>query len=143
MEETEKAFEDVGAKESPGNPQIGLDKAGSPGLDEAGSPLLSLGVQDRENEYVAKLDASNDERMGEERIQTTKTLAEKTVNCEDLNQTSGDIFEKTHLGAVWDVFRRQDVPKLIEYLKTHWKDFGKIETSVNEFVSLINFFHDH
>ncbi|KAE9459013.1 hypothetical protein C3L33_09089, partial [Rhododendron williamsianum] len=113
IEKTEKAFEDVGAKESPGNPQIGLDKARS--------PVLSLGVRDRENEYEAKLDASDDD----EGIKTTKTLVEKTIDCEDLNQASGDIFEKTHLGAVWDVFRRQDVPKLIEYLKAHWKDFGK------------------
>ncbi|XP_058222715.1 E3 ubiquitin-protein ligase JMJ24 [Rhododendron vialii] len=123
IENTEKAFEDVGAKESPGNPQIGLDKAGS--------PLLSLGVRDRENEYEAKLDASDDD----EGIKTTKTLVEKTINCEDLNQASGDIFEKTHLGAVWDVFRRQDVSKLIEYLKAHWKDFGKSETSIDEFAT--------
>ncbi|KAF7113343.1 hypothetical protein RHSIM_Rhsim07G0183200 [Rhododendron simsii] len=123
IEKTEKAFEDVGAKESPGNPQIGLDKAGS--------PLLSLGVLDRENEYEAKLDASDND----EGIKTTKTLVEKTINCEDLNQASGDIFEKTHLGAVWDVFRRQDVSKLIEYLKAHWKDFGKSETSIEEFAT--------
>ncbi|KAG5541472.1 hypothetical protein RHGRI_021331 [Rhododendron griersonianum] len=123
IEKTEKAFEDVGAKESPGNPQIGLDKARS--------PVLSLGVRDRENEYEAKLDASDDD----EGIKTTKTLVEKTIDCEDLNQASGDIFEKTHLGAVWDVFRRQDVPKLIEYLKAHWKDFGKSETSIDEFAT--------
>lgn len=135
IDNTQKAFEDVEAKETPGHPQSSLDKAGS--------PILSLGVQDREKEYEAKLDASDDERIGDEGIETTTSVVEKTVNCADLNRASGDIFEKTHLGAVWDVFRRQDVPKLIEYLRAHWKDFGKIETSINEFVSLINLVHDH
>ncbi|KAH7847344.1 hypothetical protein Vadar_024994 [Vaccinium darrowii] len=127
IDNTQKAFEDVEAKETPGHPQSSLDKAGS--------PILSLGVQDREKEYEAKLDASDDERIGDEGIETTTSVVEKTVNCADLNRASGDIFEKTHLGAVWDVFRRQDVPKLIEYLRAHWKDFGKIETSINEFAT--------
>lgn len=29
-----------------------------------------------------------------------------------------------HSGAQWDVFRRQDVPKLIEYLKRHYDEFS-------------------
>ncbi|KAI3890234.1 hypothetical protein MKX03_035170 [Papaver bracteatum] len=33
--------------------------------------------------------------------------------------------ENAPVGAIWDVFRRQDVPKLIEYLRVHGKEFKK------------------
>jgi len=34
--------------------------------------------------------------------------------------------EGNHGAAVWDIFRRQDVPKLIEYLQKHWREFHHI-----------------
>ncbi|GFZ02979.1 JmjC domain protein JMJ24 [Actinidia rufa] len=72
-------------------------------------------------------DTNMNKRMDREVIETSTTLEENTVNCEDLSRVSGEIFQNTHPGAVWDVFRRQDVPKLMEYLRVHWKDFGKTE----------------
>ncbi|XP_077227282.1 jmjC domain protein JMJ24 isoform X2 [Tasmannia lanceolata] len=33
------------------------------------------------------------------------------------------ISEKAHAGAIWDIFRKQDVPKLNEYLRLHWSEF--------------------
>ncbi|KAI8026024.1 Lysine-specific demethylase JMJ25 [Camellia lanceoleosa] len=79
-------FEEAEAKESPGSQQISLDEAG-------------------QNDCEAKLNAHNDERMDDQRIETTTTLEEKTVNCEDLNRASREIFEKTQPGALWDATR--------------------------------------
>ncbi|XAR52615.1 hypothetical protein NMG60_11020769 [Bertholletia excelsa] len=126
IEKIQRSLEENEAKESLESPQNCLD--------EAASPKLSCGVQNEQTENGAKLDANADERMEEQGIETTPTLAEKNLHCEDLNRTGGDIFENNSRGACWDVFHREDVPKLIEYLRVHWKDFGKTESLINECV---------
>ncbi|KAI5398548.1 hypothetical protein KIW84_064070 [Lathyrus oleraceus] len=52
------------------------------------------------------------------------------VNCEIPLRQNGVTSEITHPGVLWDVFRRQDVPKVTEYLKMHWKEFGKSDDIV-------------
>ncbi|XP_061372854.1 lysine-specific demethylase JMJ27 [Gastrolobium bilobum] len=48
--------------------------------------------------------------------------------------------EVVHGGAVWDIFRRQDVPKLIEYLRNHKKEFRHINNHPID--SVIHPIHD-
>ncbi|KAE9616313.1 putative transcription factor C2H2 family [Lupinus albus] len=72
----------------------------------------------------------------------------KTGNVESLeNNTSNknffqndDHLETQHGSAVWDIFRKQDVPKLMEYLKKHQKEFRHVNNlPVN---SVIHPIHD-
>lgn len=40
-------------------------------------------------------------------------------------------------GALWDIFRRQDVPKLTEYIKKHLNEFRGINNAPVRAVSII------
>ncbi|KAK9056327.1 hypothetical protein SSX86_027417 [Deinandra increscens subsp. villosa] len=81
---------------------------------------------------ISERGAKNDEEINADSIEddTTEILGisntdnEKALKCEDLNTISGETFTKSQPGAIWDIFRREDVPNLIQYMRLHWNEFG-------------------
>ncbi|CAN4087577.1 unnamed protein product [Withania somnifera] len=69
---------------------------------------------------------------------STNALALAVVNvAPEIKQDSAEV---ECGGAVWDIFRRQDVPKLIEYLQRHWSEFHHFNNA--PVASVIHPIHD-
>lgn len=91
-------------------------------LSNDGSPKLSLGEHEKQEEQDGLLDSVKEE--GTDNV--ANSMAEKElVSCEDLNGDTKNFSGESRPGAIWDVFRRQDVPKLLEFLKVHLEEFGR------------------
>ncbi|KAL8107908.1 E3 ubiquitin-protein ligase JMJ24 [Apium graveolens] len=91
-------------------------------LSNDGSPKLSLGEHEKQEEQEGHLDLVKEEATDNVAV----SMAEKElVSCEDLNGDTKNFSGESRPGAIWDVFRRQDVPKLLEFLKVHSKEFGR------------------
>lgn len=125
IEKIHKSFEDSEMKESLEDPQADLD--------EEGSPDILLGSQSVQNECGAEVDENENESMVDQGIETAD-VKENNVNCETSNREGEDVPERSDPGVLWDVFRRQDVPKVTDYLRIHWKEFGKPDEVSNDLV---------
>jgi lysine-specific demethylase 3 len=58
---------------------------------------------------------------------------ETNVGMLDNSLSCGDSLD----GALWDIFRREDVPKLEEYLKKHFREFRHVHCSPLEQVKSV------
>ncbi|KAK9673111.1 hypothetical protein RND81_12G147100 [Saponaria officinalis] len=78
-------------------------------------PLADMG--DRHQVCRANLDINISQPMDDTEC--------RSIDLERENMEREVISSSTRPGAVWDVFRREDISKLTDYLKAHWKsDMG-------------------
>lgn len=57
------------------------------------------------------------------------------LGIEGSNVMEDKFMEKAPAGALWDVFRREDTPKLVEYINMHREDFENADNIINDYVS--------
>ncbi|XP_065852548.1 E3 ubiquitin-protein ligase JMJ24-like isoform X2 [Euphorbia lathyris] len=120
------------------------------GLDDGRLPRLSNSAYDTQHDRPTGTDM--DERMVEDQrvgtstrfrednmvedqgVETNTRIEEDDERMED-QKLWKDAENTSHPGVRWDVFRRQDAPKLIKYLQKHYKDLGKPDNLGNNFVT--------
>ncbi|PKI51517.1 lysine-specific demethylase JMJ25 [Punica granatum] len=84
---------------------------------EGTSSGFRLNGHDAREDDSGYLAANESETINHKENESTIITEEKNFDEENP--------ESTTLGVLWDVFRRQDVTKLIEYLQMYWEEFGK------------------
>ncbi|KVH89577.1 JmjC domain-containing protein [Cynara cardunculus var. scolymus] len=109
-------------------------------LSEQMLPKSPIAEHSTKNDGEISLDSIEDDRTESQGISITTTTIptttddEKTLKCEDLNRNCEETLRKSHPGAIWDIFRREDVPKLIEYMRVHWEEIGMADNIINDSV---------
>lgn len=76
---------------------------------------LRLELNDERDEMM------EDNTYSESAITSEEEKGMNEVIIDNCTERAGS--SKSNSGIIWDVFRRQDVTKLNEYLKSHWREF--------------------
>lgn len=122
IEKIQRSFTESGEKESVGDAHIVKPEMS---LDERKSPDLSPNEHSKQN--GCSLELNIEDEIMEDQMCNGKEITSGEENkdgaCHLENECNDFLPEKAHAGALWDVFRRQDVPKVIEYLRVHWNEF--------------------
>lgn len=105
-----------------------------PDISECNQPCAGT----EETKFVSGLDSS-DMPCSEIKIDEIKSVKNE-IPSNNFFQND-DHLETQYGSAVWDIFRREDVPKLTEYLKKHHREFRHINSLPVNSVSNVRYLH--
>ncbi|KAF3627320.1 hypothetical protein FXO38_28830, partial [Capsicum annuum] len=92
---------------------------------------------DRGNGQDADMDSNANKIMVDKERRITSQIAVDNFSDEELNGSSLNSSGSSHSGAFWDVFRGQDMPMLIKYLRFHWKKHGDLDHLTDDSIVLL------
>ena len=102
-------------------------------------PLKKENLDTIENLKKKHLEQDRRELQGDNQEQGKTIADEHDLQCgSEGSMLHAD--DASEGGALWDIFRRQDVPKLQEYLKKHYREFRHIHCCPLQQVKVLKYF---